>query len=177
MALSYSDYGVEQADISAPGGDYYDPATQIGVTNIRNPKNLILSAFPKSLAQEFGYLNPGGSPNTPFVVEDHGAYYQYLQGTSMASPHAAGVAALIVSAWGHADGRHKGELTLQPDKVEKILYKTARVHACPEPRLYDYADPIPPSYNATCEGPATDNGFYGHGVIDALAAVSSKNGK
>jgi subtilisin family serine protease len=43
-----------------------------------------------------------------FVVRDcQGgtcAYYQYLQGTSMASPHAVGVAALIVSQFGKPDG-------------------------------------------------------------------------
>ena len=47
-------------------------------------------------------------PNTPFVVRDcQGgtcAYYQYLQGTSMASPHAVGVAALIISQFGKRDG-------------------------------------------------------------------------
>ena len=62
--------------------------------------------YPKNVAQDDGQLNPDGTPNTPFVVRDcQGttcAYYQYLQGTSMASPHAVGVAALIVSQFGHA---------------------------------------------------------------------------
>ena len=40
-------------------------------------------------------------------------YYQYLQGTSMASPHATGVVALIVSRYGHRDPVHGG-LTLEP---------------------------------------------------------------
>ena len=42
--------------------------------------------------------------------------YMYRQGTSMAAPHAAGVAALLLAA----DG------TLTPDQVEKILKDTAR---------------------------------------------------
>ena len=67
--------------------------------------NLILAAYPKNVADELGDLNPDGTPNNPFVVRDcRGstcAYYQYIQGTSMASPHAVGVAALIVSEFGH----------------------------------------------------------------------------
>ena len=43
------------------------------------------------------------------------AYYQYLQGTSMASPHAVGVAALIISQWGHPDrGKKSGQLKMKP---------------------------------------------------------------
>ena len=42
------------------------------------------------------------------------AYYAYLQGTSMASPHATGVAAVIVSEFGKRD-KKKGGLELRPD--------------------------------------------------------------
>ena len=41
-------------------------------------------------------------------------YYQFLQGTSMASPHATGVAALAVSAHGHTDSRQEAGTT-SPD--------------------------------------------------------------
>ena len=53
----------------------------------------------------------------------------------MASPHAAGVAALIVSKYGHHDPAHRGTLTLEPWKTEFILDSTAAEHACPDPRL------------------------------------------
>jgi hypothetical protein len=45
-------------------------------------------------------------------------------------------------------------------------------HACPEPRLFDYPDPVAPEYDATCEGNPQKNGFYGDGIVDALRAVS-----
>jgi hypothetical protein len=90
----------------------------------------------------------------------------------MASPHAVGVAALIVSQYGHRDHRNGG-LTLDPSKVEKILRGTATDHACPEPRLFDYPEPASgDQFTAFCAGPPSNNGFYGDGIVNALAAVS-----
>jgi subtilisin family serine protease len=85
--------------ISAPGGWFRD---YFGLPQNRQPENLNLSPYPLNVAIANGDLNPDGTPNNPFVLRDCKgatcAYYQYLQGTSMASPHAVGVAALIVSA-------------------------------------------------------------------------------
>jgi lantibiotic leader peptide-processing serine protease len=170
----YSNYGTEQADVAAPGGDYYDfPGTE----KTANPANEILAPYPKAVGLAAGDIDPvTGEPTNAFVVKDtkNGvtAYYQYLQGTSMATPHAVGVAALIVSQYGKRD-RSQGGLTLPPDRVQKIMQKTATDTACPSPRLYHY-DGLPPTRqvpDAYCEGPVKRNGFFGDGVVDALAAV------
>ncbi len=75
-----------------------------------------------------------------------GNLYGCIQGTSMASPHAAGLAALIVSRFGNGDGH--GGLRWAPDKVTKKLYAT--------------------SIDIGAKG--VDKCF-GHGRIDALRAV------
>lgn len=49
---------------------------------------------------------------------------------------------------------------------------TASEHACPEPRTADYTIVgRPADFNATCNGDASFNAFYGHGIVNALAAV------
>jgi subtilisin family serine protease len=83
--------------------------------------------------------------------------YGYLQGTSMAGPHVAGVAALIKSTHPWA-----------PSAVVQALLKfEADDVACPT--LYDSdGDGVA---DAVCKGGKSYNGFYGHGIVDALDAV------
>ena len=169
----YSNYGTEQTDVAAPGGDFYDSADNTG-----DPRNEVLAAYPKRLAELNGQLNPDGTPNTPFVVQDcEGtvcAYYQYLQGTSMASPHAVGVAALIVSRFGKKSGSGLG---LNPEVTRAKLKNTAVQQACPSPRLFQYtrvrADGTVFQGQAFCSGSPSDNGFYGDGIINAYTASRS----
>jgi lantibiotic leader peptide-processing serine protease len=171
----YSDYGVEQADLSAPGGDRRD---FFGTSRYNTPPNTVLAPYPESVAIANDELDPDGTPNTPFVLADCSsgdcAYYQYLQGTSMASPHAVGVAALVVASRGKRDRAHGG-LTLSPDVVERVMKRTAQNHACPNPPVFTYPDPdLTPDYTAICEGSPDSNGFYGEGIIDAFAASKKR---
>ena len=65
-----------------------------------------------------------------------------------------------------------GGLTLDPDATERILKATAEDTPCPTPPLQTYtSEGRDPSFNALCEGTLERNGFYGFGVVDALAAV------
>jgi len=163
----YSNYGLEQTDFAAPGGDRFDGGD--------DATHEILSTYPENVAQANGELNPDGTPNTPFVVREcrNGtcAYYRWYQGTSMAAPHATGVVALIISQYGStaASLKRSGLLTWA---VQRSLAKAAAPHACPNPRLFDYPAPISPDHDAYCEGTGTRNGFYGAGILDALRAVT-----
>ncbi len=173
----YSNWGAEGVDVTAPGGYFRD---LLGTPQHRTVATQILGPYPLNVAIADGTLNPDGTPNTPFVVRDCKGttcgYYQYIQGTSMASPHAVGVAALIVSRYGHPDPQ-RGGLELLPHQTEKILIRTATPHACPVPPVLDYTNVgRPASYTATCVGTAEENTIWGAGIVDALRAVTDRNG-
>jgi subtilisin family serine protease len=169
----YSDYGYGEADVSAPGGDRYDYPGGSPAAGSK-PEKMILSPYPEALARAAGVIDENGEPTSPFVRKSCKdgvcAYYQYLNGTSMASPHVTGVAALAVSRFGH--GR-KGGFGLSPDTTERILRATATDTPCPEPRTYVYPL-LNPQYTATCEGTADDNGFYGDGIVNAAAVAGAR---
>ena len=172
----YSNFGTEQSDVSAPGGDTYDTPDQRA-----DAAGGILAAYPAALAVAEGNVDENGDPTTPFVLREktsdgQDAYYQYLQGTSMAAPHAAGVAALVVSEHGVPDPAHPGTLTLDPAVTEAYLLGTATQTPCPVPAEFTYRRVSATAgellSSAVCAGPADRNGFYGNGIVNALAAVS-----
>ncbi|KOU22709.1 hypothetical protein ADK51_19875, partial [Streptomyces sp. WM6368] len=105
---SYSNYGLNVVDVTAPGGD----ATGIYSTL------------------------PGGK-------------YGSMSGTSMASPHVAGVAALLAST-------NPG---ITPAQLRDKLATQANDVACPS--------------DGRCKGTTAKNGFFGEGQVDALKAVGS----
>ncbi|WP_030224291.1 S8 family serine peptidase [Streptomyces sp. NRRL WC-3626] len=123
----YSTYGKGVVDVAAPGGD-----RRYQLPDTPSKDGRILSTMPNG-------------------------EYAWLQGTSMASPHAAGVAALLKSKHPWAS----------PAQLQALLKAQADNPGCPESYDQD-GDGV---QDATCEGGSRVNGFYGFGVVDALRAV------
>jgi subtilisin family serine protease len=166
IKADYSNYGASEITVGAPGGYFRD---YFGTKAYRSPLNEIWAPYPEVVARANGELTKGGGvPNNEFVARDCDknvcSYYQGIQGTSMASPHVTGVAALVIGVLGgDAD----------PALVRQIIEQSAADHACPTPATVDYTVVgRPASWNATCTGTATFNNFYGHGLLDADAAVA-----
>jgi lantibiotic leader peptide-processing serine protease len=175
----FSNYGTEQISVSAPGGWYRDG---FGTPTFQTVGNQILSSYPVKVLKEGGLVDAAGNitpAGAGSVFKDctkagQCGYYTYLQGTSMAAPHAAGVGALIVSRYGVPDLRRGGK-TMLPSLVEWQLNRTAAEHACPQPRLQSYAqEGRPAEFDAYCAGDKNFNGFYGYGIVDAYAAVGGR---
>jgi subtilisin family serine protease len=94
-----------------------------------------------------------GSSILSTIVKDNG--YGLKSGTSMASPHAAGVLALLA-------GQHPG---WSPEQLLGALRGQADDKACEAPQPSTQANPA-------CVGPVEDNGYAGDGMVDALEAVT-----
>jgi len=166
----YSSYGVGVAEVTAPGGDFYYGRGTEAVNG------LVLSTWPSTL------------PCTRSVKEDPGTppgaatTYCYLQGTSMAGPHAAGVAALIISRYGDLSSPQNGKM--RPGAVAAAMQQTADPQPCPTELPASGAAGTglfgvpyaaitrPDGSPQECQGGEGYNSWYGSGQINALSAVT-----
>jgi hypothetical protein len=141
----YANYGLGVIQLIAPGGD-----SNLQLTSAA-PNGRVLSTWPASLQQ-----------SCVRKVVDSGTYYCYQQGSTIASPHVAGVAALIASSG-----------VTVPAVIASRLVNTADPIACPaDQTIYD---PFPSVSNGApqeCVGGIGYNSFNGKGQVNALNAVS-----
>jgi lantibiotic leader peptide-processing serine protease len=150
----YSSYGNSKVDVTGPGGSSGQAP---------NPFGRVLNAWSSTAP-----FTAGGNPTR--TVEDCDpsggcVYYAWIQGTSMASPHAAGVAALIRS-------RHPG---MPPSAVGAMLQNTAMPMACGGEETADIFFTLQGNAESNCTGNTNpevraQTNFYGNGLVDALAA-------
>ena len=142
----YSSYG-NITDVTAPGGSRFQTPTP-DPTRGRVRRRYSSTAGDLDLEAALGRL----------VVDPAGNYYAWLNGTSMAAPHAAGVAALIRAA-------HPG---MPEGAVVAMLRNTATKQPCPaalDPGVAFFGAPV-----QVCSGGAGSNNFYGSGLVNAIAA-------
>lgn len=106
---------------------------------------------------------PGGEPGADECVRSTvpGGYGSSC-GTSMAAPHVSGVAALIKTQHPEAG----------PAELRRRLLGGADPIGCPG--TYDLNRDG--AQDARCRGDPADNGFYGHGLVDARKAVADPPG-
>jgi len=151
MKSFYSSYGVGAVQVTAPGGD-----SILQKNPPSNPLGRVLSTWPSVLV---GTCAPARR------VFEGSTLYCYQQGTSMASPHVAGVAALIAS---------RG--ITEPGRVQARINNTADPKACPSAAevvaLYAFFPSLSNGAPQQCQGGAGYNSWYGHGQVNALSAVS-----
>ena len=157
----YSSFGISTTDVAAPGGD-----SRFGTPPYTGVAGRVLSTWPAAL------INNCLANRRVFDAGAPGALWCYQQGTSMASPHAAGVAALIISRYGDAGTPQNGKL--RAGQVEALLQQTADPQACPETLPPGYAAIVGSQSGApqTCQGGSGHNSWYGAGQVDALNAVT-----
>jgi lantibiotic leader peptide-processing serine protease len=148
---SYSNFGSGVIDVAAPGGAL-DQGTP--------PEGLVLGPWPAKFQVPRLLCDPPPElPTDPCPPPDGTprSYYRFAFGTSEAAAHVSGVAALVLSRFGSAfnPDQRRG---LKPSDVARIIRATA--------------DPVPCPDDPRCVGDGDANAFYGHGIVNALRAVT-----
>ncbi|MET9273348.1 S8 family serine peptidase [Kribbella sp. NPDC003557] len=158
--------GNEDYDLANKTDDVSSPddstATDREVTNdcISLPTELpnvtvVASVDPASAKSPFSNFGENkinlAAPGQAVYSTVPGGGYKILEGTSMASPHVAGVAALLRSV----------DPKLTPAQVRARLAQQANDLACP------------PAASGECSGSAGNNSYYGEGLVDAAEAVGA----
>jgi lantibiotic leader peptide-processing serine protease len=182
----FSNYTTEptsgEVEMSAPGGWFRDG---FGTDTYSTVQNEILSTAPVKVLQagttplvdQNGNITPAGeAAGVMKQCQRHPArgttacgYYQWLQGTSMATPHATGVAALAISAHGR---QTRSGFGMAPDAVRAVMMRSATDHACPAGGTQSYVDVgRSDEFTAECVGTVDRNGFYGDGIVNAWGVV------
>lgn len=142
----YSSVGMSRVDVAAPGGDFFQATGTV--------QDAVLGAL-SSTGWIFDVYDTFPFPG--ITVLDGDVRYGYLNGTSMASPHAAGVAALVKEMhpnWG-------------PNAVKVAVQRTAQHLDCPA----DWEPLNDGDERERCYGGGGRTSFFGHGLVDAMAAA------
>lgn len=142
----YSTFGMI-TDVTAPGGSRFQTPT------FDSARGRVLAPY-SSTASDLAFEASIGR----LVVDPSGNFYAWLNGTSMAAPHAAGVAALIRA-------KNPG---MSQGAVAAKLRSSATKMACPaalDPGVVFFGAPV-----QVCTGGKGSNSFYGNGLVNALAA-------
>lgn len=145
----YSSVGMSRVDVTAPGGDYFRATGTV--------QDAVLAAVPMD-GSIWADLDPLNAVFPGLTVVEQGAGYVYLNGTSMAAPHAAGVAALVKQRHPQWNG----------DAVKAVVQATAQQLACPS----EWAPLSGGDERERCYGVDGRTSFFGHGLVDADGAAS-----
>lgn len=145
----YSSVGMSRVDVAAPGGDYFQATGTV--------QDAVLAALPVG-SNIWNIFDPLNAVFPGITTIDGGGGYGYLNGTSMSSPHAAGVAALVKEM--HPNW--------SPGAVKAAVQRSAQHLDCPA----DWEPLGPGDERERCYGGGGRTSFFGHGLVDAAAAAN-----